>query len=71
MLPFIIKTVKCQYQVIRSMAARCFASIANVITMPCMKLIIDQVMPLLGDSKNLIYRQGAVELVYRMFYYLF
>ncbi|CAJ0752198.1 15832_t:CDS:10 [Entrophospora sp. SA101] len=66
LLPFIIKTAKCQYQVIRSMAARCFASIANVITMPCMKLIIDQVMPLLGDSKNLIHRQGAVELVYHV-----
>ncbi len=47
------------------MAARCFSTIASVITISSMQIIINQVIPLLGDSQNVIHRQGAAELIYR------
>jgi TATA-binding protein-associated factor len=68
LLPHIIRAIQCQYSVIRFMAARCFATIASVITIPSMQIIINQVIPLLGDSRNVIHRQGAAELVYRRLY---
>ncbi|RHZ83144.1 hypothetical protein Glove_99g122 [Diversispora epigaea] len=66
LLPRIIKAAQCQYLVIRSMAARCFATIADTITIPCMQIIIDKVIPLLGNSQNVIHRQGAAELIYHV-----
>ncbi|CAG8585707.1 17161_t:CDS:10, partial [Cetraspora pellucida] len=66
LLPCIVKAIQCQYSVIRSMAARCFATIANVITIQSMQIIIDHIIPLLGDSQNVIRRQGAAELIYHV-----
>ncbi|CAI2172682.1 1119_t:CDS:10 [Funneliformis geosporum] len=66
LLPHIVKAIQCQYSVIRFMAARCFATIASVITIPSMQIIIHQVIPLLGDSQNVIHRQGAAELIYHV-----
>ncbi|RIB21561.1 hypothetical protein C2G38_2134285 [Gigaspora rosea] len=66
LLPCLVKAIQCQYSVIRYMAARCFAAIANVITAQSMQIIIDQTIPLLGDSQNVIRRQGAAELIYHV-----
>ncbi|CAG8444968.1 8385_t:CDS:10 [Ambispora gerdemannii] len=66
LLPQIVKAVQCKYSVIRYVAARCFATIANVITIPSMQIVIDQVIPLLGDSQSVIHRQGAAELIYHV-----
>ncbi|CAG8530565.1 8145_t:CDS:10 [Ambispora leptoticha] len=66
LLPQIIKAVQCKYSVIRYVAARCFATIANVVTIPSMQIIIDQVIPFLGDSQSVIHRQGAAELIYHV-----
>ncbi|CAG8725401.1 15646_t:CDS:2, partial [Dentiscutata heterogama] len=66
LLPCLVRAIQCQYSVIRYMAARCFATIANVITVQSMQIIIGQAIPLLGDSQNVIRRQGAAELIYRI-----
>ncbi|CAB4491398.1 unnamed protein product [Rhizophagus irregularis] len=66
LLPHIVKAIQCQYSVIRFMAARCFSTIASVITISSMQIIINQVIPLLGDSRNVIHRQGAAELIYHV-----
>ncbi|CAG8635853.1 9967_t:CDS:2, partial [Paraglomus occultum] len=66
LLPCLVKTIQCKYSVIRHVAARCFATIANVITIPSMQIIIEQVLPFMGDSQSVINRQGAAELIYHL-----
>ncbi|KAG9295858.1 hypothetical protein G9A89_006597 [Geosiphon pyriformis] len=66
LLPRIVKAAQCHFSVIRHVAARCFATIANVITIPSMQIVIDQLIPLLGDSRNVIHRQGAAEVIYHV-----
>lgn len=51
----------------RYAAAKCLATICSVITVEAMNEVIFHVLPLLKDADNVIRRQGAVELIYRMF----
>ncbi|KAI9270458.1 hypothetical protein BDA99DRAFT_557285 [Phascolomyces articulosus] len=63
-VPLISKALQSCYEVIRYVSARCLATIANTITMETMQIVIDQVLPLLGDTVNHLHRQGASEFIY-------
>ncbi|KAF9189260.1 TATA-binding protein-associated factor mot1 [Haplosporangium sp. Z 11] len=63
LMPHIATALLSPFTVIRHAAAKCLAVICNVITVPGMHLVIDRVVPFLGDSVNVIRRQGAVELI--------
>ncbi|KAG0053998.1 TATA-binding protein-associated factor mot1 [Gryganskiella cystojenkinii] len=61
--PHIATALLSPFTVVRHAAAKCLAVICNVITIPGMHLVIDKVVPFLGDTANVIRRQGAVEMI--------
>ncbi|KAF9987784.1 TATA-binding protein-associated factor mot1 [Modicella reniformis] len=63
LMPHIATSLLSPFTVIRHAAAKCLAVICNVITVPGMHLVIDRVVPYLGDTTNVIRRQGAVEMI--------
>ncbi|RUS21143.1 hypothetical protein BC937DRAFT_93516 [Endogone sp. FLAS-F59071] len=65
-LPNITKALQSHYAVIRSVAARCLATICSVITIEGMQIVIDKVLPLLGDTQHVVHRQGAAEMIYHL-----
>ncbi|KAI8150160.1 hypothetical protein BJV82DRAFT_586077 [Fennellomyces sp. T-0311] len=62
--PIICKVLQSCYEVIRYVGARCLATIANTIPTEAMQIVIEQVLPLLGDTVNHLHRQGAAEFIY-------
>ncbi|KAI8824493.1 SNF2 family N-terminal domain-containing protein [Fimicolochytrium jonesii] len=48
---------------VRHLAARCMASLCKNLTVPAMHVVVEQVIPLLGDANNAHFRQGAAECV--------
>ncbi|KAG5440868.1 hypothetical protein PCK2_000023 [Pneumocystis canis] len=62
----ILKALECEFSVVRYAAAKCLATICSVITLEGMNEIILHVLPFLKDANNVIKRQGAVELIYRL-----
>ncbi|THH06208.1 hypothetical protein EW145_g4240 [Phellinidium pouzarii] len=66
LLPKLTLALRSRYAIIRQCTAKCFATICGVITVQAMKYIIENVIPLLGDSRSTTNRQGAVELIYHI-----
>ncbi|ORY95444.1 hypothetical protein BCR43DRAFT_301359 [Syncephalastrum racemosum] len=64
LVPDICRALQSSYAVIRYMAASCLATVANTITPSTMQIVVDRVLPMLGDTVNAIHRQGASELIY-------
>ncbi|GBE82676.1 Probable helicase [Sparassis crispa] len=66
LFPMVILALRSRFAIIRQSAARCFATICYTMTVEAMRYVIEIVVPFLGDSLNLAYRQGAVELIYHI-----
>ncbi|EPQ58588.1 SNF2 chromatin remodeling protein [Gloeophyllum trabeum ATCC 11539] len=64
--PNIIMALRSKFAIIRQSAARCFATICDVMPMQGMKYVIENVIPLLGDDVVPSNRQGATELMYHI-----
>ena len=60
-----IPALRSRFAIIRQCAARCFATICDVITVAAMRFVIEKMVPYLGDAPNITNRQGATELIYR------
>ncbi|KAG4305422.1 hypothetical protein PORY_000978 [Pneumocystis oryctolagi] len=65
-LKTILKALECEFSVVRYAAAKCLATICNVITIEGMNEVISHVLSLIKDADNVIRRQGAVELIYHL-----
>jgi hypothetical protein len=63
--PMLNLALRSKYAIIRQSAARCFATVCDVMTPDAMRFVIEEAVPLLGDPLSLSNRQGAVELIYR------
>ncbi|KAG0337819.1 TATA-binding protein-associated factor mot1, partial [Podila horticola] len=63
LMPHIATALLSPFTVVRHAASKCLAVICSVITVPGMHLVIDRVAPYLGDTANVIRRQGAVETI--------
>lgn len=57
--------LRSRFAIIRQCAAKCFATIGDVMAAAAMRYVIETIVPFLGDTVNLCYRQGATELLYR------
>lgn len=68
LFPMVGLALRSRFAIIRQCAARCFATMCDVMTMAAMRYAIEKVVPYLGDSLNLTNRQGATELVYREYH---
>jgi len=64
-LPVLQLALQSRFAIIRQSAAKCLATICDVMTSEAMIFVIENIMPLLGDPLVLANRQGAAELVYR------
>lgn len=65
LFPMIGLALRSRFAIIRQCAAKCLATIGDVMTVAAMRYVIETIVPVLGDTLNLCYRQGATELVYR------
>jgi hypothetical protein len=65
LLPKLLVALRSKYAIIRRSAARCLATVCDVVTTEAMRFVIESVIPLLGDPLSLSNRQGAAELIYR------
>lgn len=65
--PMMSLALRSRFAIIRQAAARCFATICDVMTSEAMRYVIEKVVPLLGDPLVLANRQGATELIYRSY----
>ncbi|KAI9288630.1 hypothetical protein BC943DRAFT_288000 [Umbelopsis sp. AD052] len=64
--PYIAETLKSRYSFIRFAGARCLATLCNVMTVDGMRIIVERAVPMLGDTRNDAYRQGASEVIYHL-----
>ncbi|KAI9316037.1 hypothetical protein BX666DRAFT_283572 [Dichotomocladium elegans] len=65
-VPLIAKALQSCYEVVRHVSAQCLATICNTITAESMQIVVEHVLPLLGDTGNAVHRQGAAELIYHI-----
>ncbi|KAG0242090.1 TATA-binding protein-associated factor mot1 [Actinomortierella wolfii] len=63
LMPLIATALLSPFTVVRHAAAKCLATVCNFMTVPGMHLVIERVVPYLGDTANVIRRQGAVEMI--------
>jgi TATA-binding protein-associated factor len=63
--PMMNLALRSKFAIIRQSAARCFATICDIMTSEAMRYVIENIVPLLGDPLVLAIRQGATELIYR------
>jgi TATA-binding protein-associated factor len=65
LVPALISTLSSSHAVLRSTAAKCLATLCDVVTEDAMKVVVDSVVPLVGDAKRVSSRRGAVEAIHR------
>ena len=65
LFPAIAIALRSKFAIIRQTAARCFATICEVMTTDAMRFVIERLLPLIGDAVVLLNRQGAAEAIYR------
>lgn len=63
--PMMLLALQSRFAIIRQVAARCFATVCDVMTSAAMRFVVENVIPLLRDPLVLAHRQGATELIYR------
>ncbi|KAG5635827.1 hypothetical protein H0H81_009992 [Sphagnurus paluster] len=64
--PMLDLALRSRFAIIRQSAARCFATICDVMTSEAMHYVLEHLVPLLGDPLVLAHRQGATELIYHI-----
>lgn len=65
--PMMDLALRSRFAIIRQSAARCFATICDVMTSEAMHYVIEHLVPLISDPLVLAHRQGATELIYRQY----
>jgi TATA-binding protein-associated factor len=65
LLPKLLLALRSKYAIVRRSAARCLATVCDVVTTGGMRFVIENVIPLLADPLSLPNRQGGAELIYR------
>lgn len=66
LIPFIITALKCKLSVIRYAAAKCMATICNVIPTQGFTTLVRNVLPSISNANELHQRQGAIECIYHL-----
>ncbi|KAF8432415.1 SNF2 chromatin remodeling protein [Boletus edulis BED1] len=66
LFPAIAIALRSKFAIIRQTAARCFATVCEVMTAEAMRFVIEQLLPLIGDAVVLSNRQGAAEAIYHI-----
>ncbi|KAM6500628.1 SNF2 superfamily chromatin remodeling protein [Amanita muscaria] len=64
--PMIKLALQSRFAIIRQSAAKCLATICEVMTTEAMRFVVEDIVPLLGDPLVLTNRLGATELIYHI-----
>lgn len=64
LFPTILRALQSKFAILRQCAAHCLAALCDVITTDIMRLVVEQVTPLLTGAVVLMNKQGAIEVVY-------
>lgn len=67
LFPYIIRALKSPFAIIRQSAAQCIATLCNVMTITSMRIVVEEIIPLLGDVRVLTNKQGAIEVVFSLY----
>ncbi|KAG6898919.1 hypothetical protein C0993_002768 [Termitomyces sp. T159_Od127] len=62
LFPMLDLALRSRFAIIRQSAAKCFATICDVMTSDAMHYVVERLIPLIGDPLTLAHRQGATEL---------
>jgi TATA-binding protein-associated factor len=65
LFPAMATALRSKYAIIRQTAARCFATVCEVMTAEAMRFVIERLVPLISDAVVLSNRQGAIEAIHR------
>lgn len=66
LLPLIAKALQSKLYVLRYVAAKCFATICSVMSVEGVTMLVESVLPTIGDGANVHGRQGAIECIYHL-----
>ena len=66
LLPLIAKALQSRLYVLRYAAAKCFATICSVMSVEGITMLVESVLPTIGDGGNVHGRQGAIECIYHL-----
>ncbi|KAG6814294.1 hypothetical protein H0H92_013419 [Tricholoma furcatifolium] len=66
LLPMLDLALRSRFAIIRQSAAKCFATICDVMTSDAMHYVVEHLVPLIADPLVLAHRQGATELIYHI-----
>ncbi|KAH0584000.1 hypothetical protein H2248_009577 [Termitomyces sp. 'cryptogamus'] len=66
LFPMLDLALRSRFAIIRQSAAKCFATICDVMTSDAMHYVVERLIPLIGDPLVLAHRQGVTELVYHI-----
>jgi TATA-binding protein-associated factor len=66
LLPLIAKALQSRLYVLRYVAAKCFATICSVMPVEGVTMLVESVLPTIGDGGNVHGRQGAIECIYHL-----
>jgi TATA-binding protein-associated factor len=66
LLPIIAKALKCNLAVLRYTAAKCFSTICSVMTVQGVTMLVESVLPSIGNPMDVRCRQGAIECIYHL-----
>ncbi|KAG6903183.1 hypothetical protein C0995_002726 [Termitomyces sp. Mi166 len=62
LFPMLNLALRSRFAIIRQSAAKCFATICDVMTPDAMHYVVERLIPLIGDPLVLAHRQGVTEL---------
>ena len=66
LLPTIAKALQSRLSVLRYAAAKCFATLCNVLTVDGITMMVEKVLPLINNPLDIHCRQGATECIYHL-----
>jgi TATA-binding protein-associated factor len=66
LLPLVAKALQSRLYVLRYAAAKCFATICSVMPVDGITMLVENVLPSIGNSSNVHARQGAIECIYHL-----
>ncbi|KAI6111007.1 hypothetical protein F5141DRAFT_1111960 [Pisolithus sp. B1] len=66
LFPAMTMALRSRYAIIRQSAARCFATVCDVMATDAMRYVVENLISLMGDAVALSNRQGAAEAIYHI-----
>ncbi|KAF2222739.1 SNF2 family DNA-dependent ATPase domain-containing protein [Elsinoe ampelina] len=66
LMPMVARALQTRLSVLRYSAAKCFASTCSVIPIQGFTMLVESVMPNIGNPNDLFSRQGIVECIYHL-----